>query len=140
VRACEISRRRERGRVLPEKKKAPIVRRSRTRQVISRCLARVTGQNRIGLENLEIADLENQKVRVGAGGVSAVEVPHSEREQKAQSSCNGDPLVDGRGGLGRMRGSMDVVDAEWLQGNEVAIVGLKRECIIFGIDEHYSIS
>jgi hypothetical protein len=55
-------------------------------------------------------------------------------------SCNGDPLVDGHGGLGRMRGSMDVVDAEWLQGNEVAIVGLKRECIIFGIDEHYSIS
>jgi hypothetical protein len=49
-------------------------------------------------------------------------------------------LVDGRGGLGRMRGSMDVVDAEWLQGNEVAIVGLKRGCIIFGIDEHYSIS
>ena len=64
--------------------------------MISRCLARVTGQNRIGLENLEIADLENQKVRVGAGGVSAVEVPHSEREQKAHSSCNGDPLVDGR--------------------------------------------
>jgi hypothetical protein len=58
----------------------------------------------------------------------------------ADYSCNGDPLVDGRGGLGRMRGSMDVVDAEWLQGNEVAIVGLKRECIIFGIDEHYSLS
>jgi hypothetical protein len=71
----------------------------------------------------------SQKVRVGAGGVSAVEVPHSEREQKDHSSCNGDPLVDGRGGLGRMRGSMDVVDAEWLQGNEVAIVGLKKDVL-----------
>jgi hypothetical protein len=49
-------------------------------------------------------------------------------------------LIDGRGGRRRMRGTMDVVDAERLQGNEVAIVGLKRECIIFGIDEHYSIS
>jgi hypothetical protein len=28
-----------------------------------------------------------------------------------------------------MRGSMDVVDAERLQGNEVAIVGLKEKCI-----------
>jgi hypothetical protein len=46
-----------------------------------------------------------------------------------QTSCNGDPLVDGRGGLGRMRGSMDVVDAEWLQGNEVAIVGLKKDVL-----------
>jgi hypothetical protein len=49
-------------------------------------------------------------------------------------------LIDGRGGRMIMRGSMDVVDADWLQGNEVAIVGFKRECIIFGIDEHYSIS
>jgi hypothetical protein len=57
VRACEVSRGRERGRVLP--KKAPIVRRSRTRQVSSRCLARVTGQDRIGLENLEISGLES---------------------------------------------------------------------------------
>jgi hypothetical protein len=81
----------------------------------------------------------NARVRESEGG-SAVEVPHSEREQKAHSSCNGDPLVDGHGGLRRMRGSMDVVDAERLRGNEVAIVGLKRECIIFGIDEHYSIS
>jgi hypothetical protein len=39
-------------------------------------------------------------------------------------------LVDGCGGLGRMRGSMDVVDAEWLQGNyEVAIVGLKKDVL-----------
>jgi hypothetical protein len=50
------------------------------------------------------------------------------------------PWLTDAGGLRRMRGSMDVVDAERLQGNEVAIVGLKRECIIFGIDEHYSIS
>jgi hypothetical protein len=56
------------------------------------------------------------------------------------ASCNGNPLIDGRGGRRRMRGSMDVVDAVRLQRNEVAIVGLKRECIIFGIDEHYSIS
>jgi hypothetical protein len=81
----------------------------------------------------------SQKVRVGAGGVSAVEVPRSEREQK-DSSWNGNPLVDGRLTVRGMRGSMDVVDAERLQGNEVAIVGLKKECIIFGIDEHYSIS
>jgi hypothetical protein len=57
VRTCEVRLGRERGRVLP--KKAPIVRRSRTRQVSSRCLARVTGQNRIGLENLEIAGLDS---------------------------------------------------------------------------------
>jgi hypothetical protein len=55
--SSEVRLGRERGRVLP--KKAPIVRRSRTRQVSSRCLARVTGQDCIGLENLEIADLDS---------------------------------------------------------------------------------
>ena len=47
----------------------------------------------------------------------------------AQLSCNGNPLIDGRGGRRRMRGSMDVVDAERLQGNEVAIVGLGKRYI-----------
>jgi hypothetical protein len=32
------------------------------------------------------------------------------------------PLVDGRGGRRRMRGSMDVVDAERLQRSRVAMV------------------
>ena len=58
--------------------------------------------------------------------MSVVEVPRSEREQKAHSSCNGDPLIDGRGGRRRMRGSMDVVDAERLQRSGVAMVGLKE--------------
>jgi hypothetical protein len=55
--SSEVRLGRERGRVLP--KKAPIGRRSRTRQLNSRCLARVTGQDHIGLENLEIAGLDS---------------------------------------------------------------------------------
>jgi hypothetical protein len=37
------------------------------------------------------------------------------------------PLVDGRGGRRRMRGSMDVVDAELLQRSGVAMVWLEKE-------------
>jgi hypothetical protein len=37
-------------------------------------------------------------------------------------SCNGNPFVDGRGGWRRMRGSMDVVDADRLQRSGVAMV------------------
>jgi hypothetical protein len=46
----------------------------------------------------------------------------------AHSSCNGNPLVDGRGGRRRMRGSMDVVDAYLLQRSGVAVIGLKERC------------
>jgi hypothetical protein len=41
-------------------------------------------------------------------------------------SWNVDPLIDGRGDRRRMRGSMDVVDAELLQRSGVAMVGLKE--------------
>jgi hypothetical protein len=35
-------------------------------------------------------------------------------------------LIDGRGGRRRMRGSMDVVDAERFQRSGVAMIGLKE--------------
>ena len=38
-------------------------------------------------------------------------------------------MIDGRGGRRRMRGSMDVVDAERLPENEVAIVRLGKRYI-----------
>ena len=43
--------------------------------------------------------------------------------------CHGnvDPLIDGRGSRRRMRGSMDVVDAERLQRSGVSMIGLKEE-------------
>jgi hypothetical protein len=55
----------------------------------------------------------------------------------AHSSWNVDPLVDGRGGRRRMRGSMDVVDAERLQRSGVAMVWLKEEILLKHIPEYH---
>ncbi len=61
------------------KKKAPTVRRSRTRQVGSCCLARAKGQGRIGLENLEIAGLDIGSKLKGCRRSILQWIPHQAR-------------------------------------------------------------
>jgi hypothetical protein len=62
-------------------------------------------------------------------GAPFPDAPLPAATKMAQLSCNGNPLIDGRGGRRRMRGSMDVVDAERLPENEVAIVRLGKRYI-----------
>ena len=62
-------------------------------------------------------------------GAPFPDAPLPAATKMAQLSCNGTPLIYGRGGRRRMRGSMDVVDAERDQGTEVAMVWLKEEYI-----------
>ena len=60
-------------------------------------------------------------------GAPFPDAPLPAATKMAQLSCNGNPLIDGRGGRRRMRGSMDVVDAERLQRSGVAMVWLEEK-------------
>jgi hypothetical protein len=56
-----------------------------------------------------------------------------QRAAAPRATCNVDPLINGRSGRRRMRGSMDVVDAERLQRSGVAMVWVERRDLYINV-------